>query len=448
MEPDKISVEYLKDWLNDGGIRSISDDYPDNIYGEINSNEDISIYLEAFNSIEFEVKVSNYLNVNENLLHLLLLIQDIEDDDVFESIKDRIIPNFISFYPLLKKHYDEISSSHDSHIDLLFLKVFAIYESVEGIKIISNEFLKGLKSDNYLWTVILKLIGYERDKLELFLESVDYVSPGKIAKGYIRLAYLELSNTYMFYLEDDDICPESIEGYELLHSHLFNNDAGFKILENYLSSKKSNSFSNAVSATTSIPFLKKEYQNVLLPLSKDHPFVDVSIESAWAGAKIGYLESVDDLIEYASDYHYAMKAIGYLEELDLDDKIPESSKNSFFLALAEISDWLRHPNEFGAYPDDAELFDYRTLYWPPLEEEKDLFLVKYRYNFWNLDGSSEEGIGLVGSVTFALFDVDTIDKSPLEIYAMHCAWELGLEDYEDPSVGLKILSEYNENLFD
>lgn len=445
MGMNNISIKYLSDWIDSGGVDSITKKYPESLDAEIDSNESITLFLEAFNNIEFEIKISNYHNtVNENLLHLILLLQDVSDEIVFESIKTKIIPNLISFYDILYSNYKSITNNEDLDLDLLFLKVFAIYGNEEGITIIANKFLNGLKADSYLWSIIIKLIGYEKYKTNLFLEKINFISPDKLSKGFILSSYLELANMHMFQLEDEDICPESIEGYELLHSHLFNNEEGFKILKKAISSKNSDSFSTAVSATTAIPFLNKEYQDVLLPLSREHPFIDVSIESAWSGSKIGHENSIKQLIEYSKDYHYALKSINYLEELGLKKYLPESSKDKEFMALAEMSDWLRHPNEFGAYPDKAEIHDKRELFWPPLNQVKELFIVKYSYDFWNVDGTTEHGLGLVGSVTFSLFDVDTLDKSPLEIYAIHCAWELGLENYEDPNVGLNILSEYND----
>lgn len=59
------------------------------------------------------------------------------------------------------------------------------------------------------------------------------------------------------------------------------------------------------------------------------------------------------------------------------------------------------------------------------------------------------GLGLVGSVTFALMGETTADLSPEHAYALHCCWELQFK--EDPRApeersieeGLKMLREYN-----
>ena len=55
---------------------------------------------------------------------------------------------------------------------------------------------------------------------------------------------------------------------------------------------------------------------------------------------------------------------------------------------------------------------------------------------------------MVGSITFSLFGETTEDLSPEDIYALHCCWELEVND--DPrapeertiEAGRKILAEY------
>ena len=93
-------------------------------------------------------------------------------------------------------------------------------------------------------------------------------------------------------------------------------------------------------------------------------------------------------------------------------------------ALAEMAEWLSHPNEFGRPPDELERVDTRTLAWPPTRDTRRLWLVRYRYENPSPHGQAEEGVGLVGSVTFALFGEATCARSVDDLYGLYCAWEL------------------------
>jgi hypothetical protein len=82
-----------------------------------------------------------------------------------------------------------------------------------------------------------------------------------------------------------------------------------------------------------------------------------------------------------------------------------------------------HPNEFGRPPDQITEYDTRDLYWPPTGDRRRFWLFKYRYQPQGADGQAHEGIGLVGSTTFALFGEATADLAPEDVYGLHCCWE-------------------------
>jgi hypothetical protein len=92
--------------------------------------------------------------------------------------------------------------------------------------------------------------------------------------------------------------------------------------------------------------------------------------------------------------------------------------------MAEMSDWLAHPNEFGEPPTEIELLDTREMHWPPTNDIRRLWLFKYKYAGHSEDGTDDVGIGMVGSVTFALFGEATVDLCPEDVYGLHCCWEL------------------------
>ena len=120
--------------------------------------------------------------------------------------------------------------------------------------------------------------------------------------------------------------------------------------------------------------------------------------------------------------------------------------------MAEMVNWLSHPNEFGHPPSKIELYDTRTLFWPPTNDQRTVWLFKYTYTPQEADGELDVGLAMAGSVTFALFGEATDKLSPEEAYGLHCAWELEMNEdsrvpkERSPQSGLQILKKYNSNL--
>src|SRR5438445_11624897 len=83
--------------------------------------------------------------------------------------------------------------------------------------------------------------------------------------------------------------------------------------------------------------------------------------------------------------------------------------------------------EFGAPPDAVELYDTRTLYWPPTRDRRQLWLVRYTYRH---DPGEDVRIAMVGSTTFALFGETTAELLPAAEYALHRRSQL--EPHEQP----------------
>jgi hypothetical protein len=152
---------------------------------------------------------------------------------------------------------------------------------------------------------------------------------------------------------------------------------------------------------------------------------------------------------YCLDPRRSRIACQYLEELQRDDAIPAAARDPDFQAVAEMCHWLSHPNEFGRPPDDVGLYDSRVLYWPPADERRRLWLVRYRFAADGPDREDETGVGIVGSVTFALFGEVTADLPPDDVYALYCCWELEWQnDARAPKrrsvqAGRRILARYN-----
>jgi hypothetical protein len=195
-----------------------------------------------------------------------------------------------------------------------------------------------------------------------------------------------------------------------------------------LRSSNNDDFSYAHSSAASLPFISEPSRGQLLALAMDHPDSNVQMEAAWASARIGSESGMKFLVRLCLDRNFSTTARTYLEELGRDDLIPDAANEPAFRAMAEMCDWLSHPQEFGRPPDEIELYDNRELFWPPTNDVRQLWLFKYRFIADSPSESDDCGLGLFGSTTFSLFDETNPDMSPEDAYALHCCWELEIND--------------------
>ncbi len=212
--------------------------------------------------------------------------------------------------------------------------------------------------------------------------------------------------------------------------HPFDTEAGRSMLREWLSHSHHDAHAAARSAAAALPFLRPASSSELIQLAREHSLAEVRLLGAFVAAKDGDRSAVDELTKASLDPRTSATAVGHLESLGELNAIPVRAKNPDFMAAAEMCRWLSHPMEFGRPPDDVELRDRRTLFWPPANEARTLWLVRFRYRGTGPNGTDEVGIGLVGSVTFALYGEVDWDTPPEDVYALHCCWELEVE--QDP----------------
>lgn len=395
----------------------------------VNTPAEAKMICRGLEYLKAQFGAKNYSNLNENLYTLAGLFQQIKNKQAYHVLNERGIPLLIANFNLYRKVIDEeISRDSCYEPDIFILKIFAIYTNREGIKALIEAIKSNYKPDNYLWSVIFE-IAAENDQYNTIIQELGQYLPAQFA----GIGYLDMCNRL------------AVEGK--LSKHPFDSEPGYQLLLKLLRSQDRDEFSYAVSATAALPFINNRYRTELLKLASAHPDIDVRIESAWAGAKLGDAESLQRLVELAKDYRYGNKPMQYLKELDKESMAPPETKQADFQALAELCNWLSHPNEFGSYPDAARIVDQRELYWPPTKDHRTMYIIEYTYKNHNEDGSDDIGVGMVGSTTFCLFGIDGLANYPPEkIYAIHCAWEMDLKDYANPETGLKILRSYNRDL--
>lgn len=231
-----------------------------------------------------------------------------------------------------------------------------------------------------------------------------------------------------------------------LAGHPFAGEEGCRRLEGWLRSSHPDKFSYARSATTALPFLGRGERERLLSLARRHPGEEVRLEAAWVAAATGDESGIRELAGWAADIRRSRQACQYLCDLHREEAIPELAKSPDFEAVAALTAWLALPEQFGFHPDRVEIVDCRELFWPPVGERVELRLLRYSVE---ADGFIEEGIGIVGEMTFALIDEPTAELSCEDLYGLYCAWEMiyhacpdAPEDWR-PETGRAILARCN-----
>ena len=334
------------------------------------------------------------------------LFQQVETQEAFDLLSEQGLPG-------LRRLFDALLAEPvpDERVeDLLFLtKIFILYHDLDDLARLQAAATSPGLAGKYLWSVIFQSIDEDHPLRREIADALRDPLP----HGFVGVAYLDFVN---------GLAREG--GFE----HPFDVPAGHALLEGWLIDSDEAHFSYAHSAAAALPFISEPPRGQLLALGLDHPASHVQMEAAWASAKIGSRAGIDFLARACLDPSTSAVAVSYLEELDELNAIPAKAKDPDFAAVAEMCRWLAHPMEYGRAPDEVELYDSRTLIWPPANDEQRLWLVKYRYRESNEDGSDDVGIGLVGSITFALFGEVTADLSAEDVYALHCCWELEVEN--------------------
>jgi hypothetical protein len=352
------------------------------------------------------IDTSQHGEYDTPLYHLVMPFQQDVDDQTREHLREHGLPELLRLCDLALAE-----PNPPGHPLVMIAKMFALYgyePGVERVAVIARRF-----PDEYMLSVSFNLFASEDHPhgsalAELLREPL----PG----GFAAVLTLDLANT---------LCRQ-----QRLRDHPFDTPAGHRMLELWLTDPDPDKHSYAVSAAAGLPFLGKSVRNRLAALAMDHPDTGVQMEAAWASAYRGSEAGLKFLARLCADPRSSQTAQQYLEELGRSDAIPRTAKDPDFRAMAEMCNWLSHPNEFGRSPDEIALYDTRELFWPPTDDSRRLWLFRYRYAKRDDAEEDQAGVGMVGSITFALFGEATAQLCPEDVYGLHCCWELEMN--EDP----------------
>lgn len=342
------------------------------------------------------------------LYMLASLFQRVEDTSAHEILTERGLP-------LLREAYERrLGASTRHREDLIFLlKVFAMYPNRLGLEMILEAAVRGLWAEDTLWQTVFSLFDHEHPHS---LELVERLAK-PLPHGFIAIALLDCANGL------------ALRGVRLAHP--FDSVGGRSLLEEYLTGSDSRWYSYAHSAAAALPFLVPEARSRLMALALDHSCSRVQLEAAWASTRLGSKSGVKMLKRACLDPRQAGVARAYLEELGKGEEIPAEAFEPDLLAQAEMCSWLSHPHEFGDSPEEIEIVDTRRMTWAPTGDERQVWLLRFKFSEeYAEDGRPTEGLGMVGSITYALHGEAALDRRPEDVYALHCCWELQIN--KDP----------------
>lgn len=356
---------------------------------------------------------------------LASLFQEAETDEAYLVLQEHGLPLLLDIFdrrlPL---------AIADEGEDLIFvLKIFVVYGYPPGMERIVTALRQPLDHDLYVWGVLFETVHDEHPDRQLICDQLRDPLP----TGFAGVAYLDMVNRMA---QLGEAVP-----------HPFDTPAGVELLRKWAQSERPEESSYAQSVAHAIPFLTRPERDQLLDLILNHEDQLVVVDGAAAAARLGREVGFQRLVELCEDASVSYFACQHLRDLGREELIPEAARNPHFQAVAEMCAWLTLPDSYGEIPDEVEILDHRVAYWPPTNDTRPLWLIKYTYaaDPSDTDDYPEVGIGLVGSETGVLFDETNPLQSPEEIYALHCCWELqqfGDEraaDHLDIASGLKLL---------
>lgn len=151
----------------------------------------------------------------------------------------------------------------------------------------------------------------------------------------------------------------------------------------------------------------------------------VQAEAAAALARLGEDEGVDRLLALAVEPAVRTRVLAYLDEVGKLEKLEAKWRSPEAQAEGELAAWMAQPTRFGVAPDELELVERRTQYWPGYVDPVDCYLFTYEFH----RGEKQlGGVGIAGPMTAAL-QADLQDFPPDDIFALYA----GL-DAEHPDI--------------
>jgi hypothetical protein len=372
------------------------------------------------------------------LYHLAVLFQQVETKEGAEILASRGLPHLRAVLRDVLDNTVESAASRQgcevNYNDYMFvLKILAMYgESGDGSLMVRAARDPRMAAGD-LWYIIFDLVDRDHPDASAIWEALREPLP----EGVAGIHYLDIANRLV--------------RERKMARHPFDTEAGISRLFALLADRLPDDYVYAQCAVACIPFVNAEARQSLFESADRHPDGGVRLEGARALASTGSEFGWHRLAQLCLNLRFASDAIEYLEELGLGEHVPKKAREPDFRALAEMCKWLADPMEYGRHPDEITLYDTRELNWPPTDDCRRLWLFKYRFEPEDDDDKAKQGVGMVGSTTFALFGEAAPELPPEDIYGLHCCWELEIqEDSRAPAkrsaaAGRRMLAKVNKD---
>ncbi|MFM2169687.1 MAG: hypothetical protein RIS79_4058 [Verrucomicrobiota bacterium] len=219
-------------------------------------------------------------------------------------------------------------------------------------------------------------------------------------------------------------------------THPYDSAKGAACLRAWLQEHDEDKSSRAHSAAIGTTFIHTENRSELIGMALNHPDDDGRMEGAWADVHTAGKTGLERLKQACLRVHDSRPARDYLEELDHEKDIPPGAIEPSFAARADLSRWLQHPNELGVAPLSIEVMDHRKLHGPPTDDERELWLIRFTYQFKD-DPMPKTGHGMVGSMTWSSFEEYKKPPSSQELFLHDCALEMERDEHRSEKAAKK-----------
>ncbi len=390
-------AEALRGWIKEGGdlSKALADLEDDD--GEVSTPEDAKAVRDAWS------KLSTSPPSAENAMAMSTLLRIKIADNPALRRSGAQLP-FEDAARWLLRRLDAPATGDEAKALLVVLDAVVRGKSKESAKLVQRALQVPLAPKDYGWSMVMS--EFDSD----------------------HRATTEVMNYLHEHLPDDRIGTAALSAANQLGlsgwtgRHPFDSDAGAALLQKLLTDAEHDS-DHATDAALALAFISADRRAKLLPAALKHPDELVRMEAAWADLKTGGAEGLAALKHACLDPRVSRRAEEYLKELEHEKDIPAATSEPSFRARSEMAGWLMHPNEYGMPPKTIEVFDHRTLFWPPTNDRREVWLLKFTMP--GGDEGDKTGYGMVGSMTWSSFDEDESPPKPEELYVKHCAIELG-----------------------
>ncbi len=411
----------LEQWVNQGG--SLGDKLPPFRNHTVKSEAEVVAICAALEKLRREPARSPIDIIYRPLQQLAALFENAASRKAKDAIAKLGLPK-------LRVWVHDFLNGADLNEDdiVLILLILAKYQQREDVTLIAKTARHPKAMESYHWPSVFREFEADHPYVEALIANLRNGLP----RGFAGIAFLDLTIMLSF--------------ARRLPEHPFNSPAGCQLLEEWLTDTDPEKYSYAQSATACLAFLDPSIRNKLLPVAGNHRDPGIRLEAAWVLAKSGDNSGLEELVQFTLDARCSTKAQAYLTELGHAALIPTETREANFCALVKMSNWLQHPNELGNPPETLEVLDTRVLYWPPTKDRRQLWLIKYHRL---KHGTPCTEVGIVGSITYSLFDETTSDLLPEDIYGLYCCSEMrryrirGAPEDNSSRAGRDILRSYN-----